>query len=92
MRALRLGPSQRAHSFFFSAEVSGIYTDVLRPKVMGLWQNYSSVFAESRIRTDSEIGNGIEIEFSNQFRPNPGDANMSFQLVIQVSSDHFNSN
>jgi hypothetical protein len=42
-----------------------------------------NLIARSRIRTDSEnseIGNGIEIEFSNQFRLNPGDANMSFQF------------
>ena len=48
-----------------------------------------NLIARSRIRTDSEnseIGNGIEIEFSNQFRLNPGDANMSFQLLIRPVS------
>jgi hypothetical protein len=39
----RCGFSHRAHSFFFSAEFPGICTDVLRPKVMGLWQNHSTV-------------------------------------------------
>ena len=49
-----------------------------------------NVIARSRIQTgseNSEIGNGIEIEFSNQFRLNPGDANMSFQLLIHPDSD-----
>eukprot|EP01043_Picozoa_sp_COSAG02_P000841 COSAG02_NODE_17_length_55377_cov_106.402258_21_plen_306_part_00 len=38
---VQLPQTEFSHSFFFSAEFSCIYENVLRPKVMGLWQSYS---------------------------------------------------
>ena len=47
------------------------------------------MIARSRIQTqseNSEIGIEIEIEFPDNLRMNPGDANMSFQLLIRPVS------
>jgi hypothetical protein len=47
------------------------------------------LIARSRIQTqseNSEIGIEIEIEFPDNLRMNPGDANMSFQLLIRPVS------
>ena len=48
-----------------------------------------NLIARSRIQTqseNSEIGIEIEIEFPDNLRMNPGDANMSFQLLIRPDS------
>ena len=86
MRRTALGPIHTAQSFFFSAEVSGIYGNVLRPKVMG-----ECLLAESTITLERiGVSGGFESESSYSRTPlllsNPPDCQLTVNAMNAETS------